>query len=278
LQLQDPADSPTAPVFASRSLALGDVDGDGRVDIVALNEGPVLFAPQRDPPEALRLYRNRDRTWEQVPFASGVGGFGDAVALGDVDGDARLDVVFGTQSGGERRLLVRGANAPHAETLEGLPADGTVTAVALRRTRRAAALEVLLATRSVVGGDFCIGLMRWQAGGRGATRAWSDASRDPVVALAAGDIDRDGRDEVIAARAGGSLQVFAGTRRGLRADRLIPAPAAMSGCQLYDLHVADLDADGRLEALASFAGDDPGFDGRGCASGGGISGWRLGDG
>ena len=97
----------TADVYATTSIALGDVDGDGDPDLVVGNHS-----------QCNRLYLNNGTA---DPFAgvSGVDITTDAdrttsVALGDVDGDGDLDLVAGNQAQRNRLYLNNGTASPFA--------------------------------------------------------------------------------------------------------------------------------------------------------------------
>jgi tetratricopeptide (TPR) repeat protein len=83
------------PEMMGGGVALLDVDGDGWLDVYAVQGG--RFPPPSDSPNADRLYRNRgDGTFEDVTGAAGLGemrgGYGFGVIAGDADGDGRSDL------------------------------------------------------------------------------------------------------------------------------------------------------------------------------------------
>ena len=83
------------PETMSGGVALFDFDGDGWLDIYAVQGGP--FPPRDHPPFGDRLFRNRgDGRFEDVTAASGLaalpGGYGHGVAVGDYDNDGRPDL------------------------------------------------------------------------------------------------------------------------------------------------------------------------------------------
>ena len=278
LTLAEPAQTVADPPFSSRNLAVVDWDGDGKPDILALNEGPTRFQTGA-PAQALGLWLNRPGYWERLHPKNPLQSFGDSLAVGDVDGDGHPDALIGTQAAGSRFALQIGDGGGfHSRELRSLPLDATVTAVALHDFNGDGHADVVDAPRAV-GTQFCTSLQwvdvanpdreRYQA-------LWSEPSRNPVSVIVVGDIDHDGHDDIVAVRERGGALAFAGRKGGFSHDIAIEPPADMADCVAYDAKLADLDGDGALELLVSYAGDDIGTGTNRCESGGGFLAWKLG--
>jgi tetratricopeptide (TPR) repeat protein len=94
----DPTPMCRMPETMGGGVGLLDFDGDGRLDIYAVQGGPLSNASSPPPvPQRDRLYRNRgDGTFEDVTVSAGLtafpGGYGHGVAVGDYDNDGHPDL------------------------------------------------------------------------------------------------------------------------------------------------------------------------------------------
>jgi tetratricopeptide (TPR) repeat protein len=91
-----PTDQRQMPESMSGGVGLIDFDGDGWLDVYAVQGGPFPPRPGR-PPFGDRLFRNRgDGRFEDATVSSGLsefpGGYGYGVAVGDYDNDGRPDL------------------------------------------------------------------------------------------------------------------------------------------------------------------------------------------
>ena len=280
LELVDLGRAPEAMPFASRAIALADWDGDARVDLLAVNEGPSRWKPNQRVDAMLAVYLDRGGFWERVPIDARWHGFGDAIATGDVDGDGRLDVVQGTQAVGLRNLLWRAKDVPATPLpLRTLPLRAAVTAVELLDVDADGRDEVALAPRTTRDNGFCTGLQLVRSAGGEAEAAqvlWRAPGVDGLVRLASADLNQDGQIDLVGLARRGELRVFLGSPHGLTPAGTIPRTAAMAACDAFDLEIADLDGQPGLEMIVSFAGDNADFSGQiDCPNRGGFQAWHL---
>ncbi len=224
------------------SLRLGDVDGDGDLDLV------VESVEQRT-----RLYLNNgsgrfaDATTSSMPTFAGT----TALAMGDVDGDGDLDLVVGrggTAAAQCSLMLNDGRGIFSDATAARMPiALSTIASVVLGDVDGDGDLDLVI-------GDSSQNVLLYLNDGTG-TFTDVTASRMPVsgrvTSLAMGDVDGDGDLDLVVASVGagsqyGQSRLYLNNGTGTFTD--VTATRMPSG--LYDIRsvvLGDVDGDGDLD-------------------------------
>lgn len=256
-----------AGVFSSRALEVADWDGDGWTDLLALGEGPkgvdqskiVVAKEKLKSANGPVFFLNAgDGSWRPRGSESKI--FGDSLALGDFNGDGRLD--FATASNSYARGILNLGTEDggwEASTVHVLRPKSYQRAVAGGRLNGDEIDDLVVGYLSNELGVWRTGVdVLYGAGDLDWQRRplYSDEGKRGIYSLATGDLDGDGRRDVAFANGNGEVFVYLADEAGFFARENAPElPEKVPGCRGYGMRISDLDGDGRGELIVSFAGE-----------------------
>ncbi len=228
------------------SVAVGDINGDGRADIVVTNN---VFA---GPGSVSALLRNTGNTGFDAPVGIAVPVRPSSVAVGDINGDGRADIVVGHENGTSVSVLLRntantgfdsnvnvetGATGTGEVALGDLNGDGRADiAVTHYVSSSSNTVSVLLRNVMNTGFDAPIALIA----GAGAR----------LVDI--GDFNGDGRQDIaVANNAGSSVSVLQRNAANTGFDTAVNSTV---GASPVPLAVGDFNRDGRQDIASGNLG------------------------
>jgi hypothetical protein len=228
------------------SIALGDVTGDGKIDIVATS----LDDPYNCYENVIAVLAGLGTGKFKAPvyYPTGTTQQSASVSLGDFNGDGKLDIIVSNADGSLSVLLNKGKGVYGAATV--IPAaNGTQGGnIVLGDFNKDGKLDVAVTDYSQKAVNVLLG------NGDGSFKA-PKSTPSPIdpIALAVGDFNKDGKLDLALTSwdAAGTLQIFTGNGDGtftVATSYAIPA----IGCQFggsnpYYIGAADLNGDGKLD-------------------------------
>ena len=229
-------------------VAVGDFNGDGKLDLASANYG-------MSSNNVSILIGNGDGTFQPVVnYSVPNGALPAAVAVGDFNGDGKLDLAVA--HGGDEYvsvLLGNGDGTFQPALNYGVGAGGVSYSVAVGDFNGDGKLDLVVANNSGGGfGSDCVSVLLGNGDGTFRTAANYNAGSWPF-SVAVGDFNRDGKlDLVVANDASNNLSVLLGNGDGT-------FQAAVNynvGSQPTSVMVGDFNADGKLDLVATNLGSN----------------------
>jgi hypothetical protein len=235
------------------SVAVGDLDGNGALDVVTANGSGTLSV----------LLGNGNGTF-QPHIDLPVGGAPRAVAIDDFNRDGKLDIVTAQQLTDTVSVLLGQGNGKFASPLV-FPAGGkdfTPESLTVADVNGDKNVDLVIKSDSVLESDaFQVGVLLGHGDGTFQAPLLGVAQPGGSGGLAVGDFNDDGRQDVAVAdelgSPSGNISVFAGNGDGTF-QSLIRLDLLTGGNGPFGVVADDLNGDGLVDLVATNSGDTPG--------------------
>jgi hypothetical protein len=250
------------PRISSRAPAVADFNGDGREDVAFLAEVDLDLGSGEQIKDAISLWvvLNKGQRWQLDTSGLPEAVIGDNLGATDVDGDGRIDLVLAPGTIDIRRLVYfnRGEAGWEGPVSEGVLSAAYHFDVDVWGEGEEQQLFATFVQFNMVAGrnKAVTGVIPYRLGEDSLLVTdgplFYDRQRfNPVFRIAVGDINGDGRPDIVAGRKGGGLEVFLQTDAG---DYSLEKSAELGMLgRSYQIRLVDLDGDGRDDLIATFA-------------------------
>jgi VCBS repeat protein len=242
--------------FSAQAIALADVDGDGKLDIIASTD---TVTGRSDSQDQVRVYLNRGGNWEYKLDGLAGGFYSNCLHAWDFDRDGRADILTASNFIGALTLLWRNLGNGQFEPVR-FPAVEIysyhfATAPGTFGRQRASAFAdayQMITNKPQEARATGITVYSFEKGNWSRHRVWrKKAGQSIQYALAMGDLDGDGLDDVVFADSEvNRLRVFFQKPDGSFAEMAEKDEPALDSVGQW-IELADVNGDGRLDVILS---------------------------
>ncbi len=249
------------------SVAVGDFNRDGKVDIVVANE--LVQKNEFSKGDALVgiLLGNGDGTFQTAKmYNSGDAAYAVSVTVGDVNKDGKLDLVVGHADWNFQRRSTVGVLLGNGDgtfkTAQTYSSHGVVAhSIALEDINGDGKVDILVGNRGRRGNNWSDGVVALLLGNGDGTFAGAQRiSSDTAFSIAVSDVNGDGKPDFLVK--GRSLRTWLGNGDG---TFQLPRKRGTSAALGDSIATADLNGDGRPDVAVA-----QGCDGENCTPGVGV--------
>ncbi|WP_341880883.1 FG-GAP-like repeat-containing protein [Synechococcus sp. UW140] len=219
-------------------MTLGDVNGDGTLDIVTANSNFIS-------PNASVLLGNGNGTFQtQATFSTGLGP--NSVALGDINGDGRLDIITANRDSNTASVLLGNGNGTF-QTQATFSTGLGPNSVALGDVNGDGTLDIITANL----GSTTVSVLLGNGNGTFQGQQTFATGANPF-SVSMGDVNGDGRLDIITANLGSAnVSVLLGNGNGTFGPKTDISTG--TGSNPASVTLGDVNGDGRLDIITANA-------------------------
>lgn len=233
------------------SVVAADFNGDGKADLAVTSQTPAMFSILTNTAVSGATIASFTRTDIATAPAPG------RLAIADVDGDGKPDVAVANPGPGTVSVFLNttpaGAATPTFAARSDVPAGAGAFAIAIADLDADGKPD--LAVANGAGADSMSVLLNTTATGA-ATASFAAKVDYPIgptpTSIVAGDLDGDGRPDLVASHHGGYGRIWAWintTPAGAAAPSFAESIHLVSGQDLRAVYLGDVNADGRVDLV-----------------------------